>query len=201
MIVVPGNPGSGLYYKSFIEQLNAQFDGQVDILVPSHLAHDLGSPHGELVCITLRKNAARGTICTVQSLYLNLCFFYSLQLVDLDGQIQHKVDFLKEHVLLPGRPPVVLMGHSIGCFIALHAMPLLEAELHQDAPTIMKVPCVSRCSSACQCIMFHEVCRISFGFRWSACFPSSSRTSRCLVSGSSTGFAPTTVRLAHAPAP
>lgn len=36
------------------------------------------------------------------------------QVWSLQEQISHKVSFLREHVLLPGRPPVVLVGHSIG---------------------------------------------------------------------------------------
>ncbi|GIL69790.1 hypothetical protein Vretifemale_609 [Volvox reticuliferus] len=36
------------------------------------------------------------------------------QLWNLRQQIAHKIAFLREHVLLPGRPPVLLVGHSIG---------------------------------------------------------------------------------------
>ena len=32
----------------------------------------------------------------------------------LSEQIQHKADYLREHVLLSARPPCVLVGHSIG---------------------------------------------------------------------------------------
>ena len=32
----------------------------------------------------------------------------------LSEQIQHKADYLREHVLLPARSPCVLIGHSIG---------------------------------------------------------------------------------------
>ena len=32
----------------------------------------------------------------------------------LKDQIQHKVAFIKEHMLLPGRPPAFVVGHSIG---------------------------------------------------------------------------------------
>jgi hypothetical protein len=44
----------------------------------------------------------------------------------LDAQIQHKVDFLRQHVLLPGRPPAVILAHSIGAYIMLHALQQLE---------------------------------------------------------------------------
>ncbi len=49
-----------------------------------------------------------------------------MQVWDLDDQIQHKVDFLRQHVLLPGRPHAILIGHSIGAYIALHALQRLE---------------------------------------------------------------------------
>jgi hypothetical protein len=35
------------------------------------------------------------------------------------------VAFLRSHVLLPGRPPVLLFGHSIGVAMALKVRPLL----------------------------------------------------------------------------
>jgi hypothetical protein len=36
------------------------------------------------------------------------------------------VDFLRQHVLLPGRPPAVLVPHSIGCFMTLRALGRIE---------------------------------------------------------------------------
>ena len=33
---------------------------------------------------------------------------------NLKDQIQHKAAFIKEHMLLPGRPPAFVVGHSIG---------------------------------------------------------------------------------------
>ena len=33
---------------------------------------------------------------------------------NLKDQIQHKAAFIKEHMLLPGRPPAFIVGHSIG---------------------------------------------------------------------------------------
>lgn len=37
----------------------------------------------------------------------------------LDTQIQHKAQLLKEHVLAPGKPPAVVLAHSIGSYMAL----------------------------------------------------------------------------------
>ena len=33
---------------------------------------------------------------------------------DLKDQIKHKSDFIRERMLLPGRPPAFIVGHSIG---------------------------------------------------------------------------------------
>jgi len=33
---------------------------------------------------------------------------------DLKDQIQHKAAFIREHMLVPGRPPAIILGHSIG---------------------------------------------------------------------------------------
>jgi hypothetical protein len=52
----------------------------------------------------------------------------------LDSQIQHKVAVLKEHVLTPGRPPAVILAHSIGSYIMLQAVKQLEQEM-QEAGT------------------------------------------------------------------
>ena len=32
----------------------------------------------------------------------------------LKDQIKHKAAFMREHMLLPGRPPAFILGHSIG---------------------------------------------------------------------------------------
>ncbi len=42
-------------------------------------------------------------------------------------QVKHKAKFLEEQVLLPGRPPAVVLGHSIGTYAAIHAVHEVEA--------------------------------------------------------------------------
>ena len=44
------------------------------------------------------------------------------QVWDLQQQISHKADFLREHVLEQGSQPVVVLAHSIGAYMAAHAL-------------------------------------------------------------------------------
>ncbi|PRW58543.1 alpha beta hydrolase family [Chlorella sorokiniana] len=44
----------------------------------------------------------------------------------LEEQIQHKVHLLRERFAGPGRPPVVVLAHSIGCYMSIHAVHRLE---------------------------------------------------------------------------
>ena len=46
----------------------------------------------------------------------------------LKEQIQHKVAFLKKECLGHRSPPTVLLGHSIGAYMALHAVKAIETE-------------------------------------------------------------------------
>ena len=41
----------------------------------------------------------------------------------LKGQIEHKISFISEHV--PSNVTVILIGHSIGCYIIMHMLPRL----------------------------------------------------------------------------
>lgn len=38
----------------------------------------------------------------------------TLQLFTLREQVEHKVEYIREQMFGPGRPPVALIGHSIG---------------------------------------------------------------------------------------
>lgn len=59
---------------------------------------------------------------------LTLCIVFCLEsslaadgdVFGLDGQIKHKLSFLREHV--PRETSLVLIGHSIGCYIILEMM-------------------------------------------------------------------------------
>ena len=46
IIIVPGNPGSALFYLPLMKLLYEAHGGKVHVIVFSHLAHDLKSNHG-----------------------------------------------------------------------------------------------------------------------------------------------------------
>ena len=67
------------------------------------------------------------------------------RLWSLEGQIGHLQDFLREQVLLPNKPPVIVMGHSIGAYMCVKGIQRLEQELSasklrsQALPPVLKV--------------------------------------------------------------
>lgn len=53
---------------------------------------------------------------------------YSLQ-----DQVQHKVAFLRTHMQLgPDAPPLIIAGHSIGAYMAVHAVRIIEEAIDQN---------------------------------------------------------------------
>eukprot|EP00199_Chlamydomonas_sp_CCMP681_P001762 CAMPEP_0119105862 /NCGR_PEP_ID=MMETSP1180-20130426/3720_1 /TAXON_ID=3052 ORGANISM="Chlamydomonas cf sp, Strain CCMP681" /NCGR_SAMPLE_ID=MMETSP1180 /ASSEMBLY_ACC=CAM_ASM_000741 /LENGTH=367 /DNA_ID=CAMNT_0007091035 /DNA_START=169 /DNA_END=1272 /DNA_ORIENTATION=+ len=110
ILVLPGNPGSAHYYKDFMRQLHTAFKGQAHIYSCSHAGHDTG-PH----------NTGKQTLKT------------------LDEQITHKADFMRQHLLLPGRPPLVILAHSIGAYMAVKAVARLESEVTCAPYTVVQM--------------------------------------------------------------
>lgn len=58
---------------------------------------------------------------------------FPAQLFSLAEQSEHKAAFLRQHCLLPGRPPVVVLAHSIGSHMAVAAVAQVEEELRVAA--------------------------------------------------------------------
>ncbi|KAL4426837.1 hypothetical protein ABPG77_006623 [Micractinium sp. CCAP 211/92] len=96
LLVVPGNPGAAPYYEPFMLALHRQLGGRAAVSCPSNLGMD---------CQGL---TPRGRV-------------YSLE-----EQVAHKQALLRERLSGPGRPPVVMLGHSIGAYMCIHALHRLE---------------------------------------------------------------------------
>lgn len=88
-----------MYYHHFLRHLHHAFNGCAEAISFSHAGHAPTIPNP------------------------------TGRLWSLTQQIEHLQDFLLEHILLPGKPPVIVMGHSIGAYMAIKAVNRLELEL------------------------------------------------------------------------
>ncbi|XP_077477370.1 lipid droplet-associated hydrolase [Stigmatopora argus] len=100
VLIIPGNPGVAGFYRTFIQTLYAQFDRQYPVWVVSHVGHCTPPPSMDL----LEDASSTG----------------DLDPFGLNGQIEHKLAFLTKYV--PKKTSLVLIGHSIGCYIILEIM-------------------------------------------------------------------------------
>ena len=104
VIIVPGSPGMGSFYRPFASKLFELGRGSLDVAVISHAGHSPGHYKQPPSA-----GSARGVS---QGAELSQTDWYTLQ-----DQTAHKLAFIRERVL-PGRP-LILIGHSIGCWIIL----------------------------------------------------------------------------------
>lgn len=106
LVVIPGNPGEIQYYEEFMRLLYDHFEEQVTICGVSHAGHHKLLPGMQFP--PLQENA---------------------NLYDLQAQILHKIEFLRRFVGVDRE--VILVGHSIGAYIAMQVMkrePRLKCE-------------------------------------------------------------------------
>ncbi|KAK1793511.1 hypothetical protein P4O66_011885 [Electrophorus voltai] len=99
ILIIPGNPGVVGFYKTFMWTLYQTFNRRYPVWAVSQAGHC--SPQDTL---DLVEDAS-----VMES-----------DVFGLNGQIEHKLAFLFEHV--PRDMHVVLIGHSIGCYIVLEMM-------------------------------------------------------------------------------
>ncbi|KAM3932387.1 lipid droplet-associated hydrolase isoform 2-T2 [Leptodactylus fuscus] len=98
-LIIPGNPGVIGFYKTFLQTLYCGFKRQYPVWAISHAGH-CSPPMG-----------------------MDMTNEHDHQIEDvfgLNGQIKHKLFFLKQNV--PADVKLVLIGHSIGCYIILEMM-------------------------------------------------------------------------------
>ncbi|XP_077167754.1 lipid droplet-associated hydrolase [Paroedura picta] len=111
-LVIPGNPGLPGYYWTFIQALYRGLNRKYPVWVVSQAGH-CKVPHGmEMMEDTDVKELD--------------------DVFGLSGQTEHKLNFLRKNV--PRDMKLVLIGHSIGCYIAL--------EMMKQAPELEVLRCV-----------------------------------------------------------
>ncbi|XP_053291205.1 lipid droplet-associated hydrolase [Pleuronectes platessa] len=99
-LVIPGNPGIVGYYKTFMLTLHSMFGYHHPVWAVSQAGHCVPPDSMDMV--------EDASLAAEQDVF------------GLNGQIEHKLAFLRKHV--PRETSLVLIGHSIGCYIILEMM-------------------------------------------------------------------------------
>ncbi|XP_074548941.1 lipid droplet-associated hydrolase [Halichoeres trimaculatus] len=99
-LIIPGNPGVVGFYKTFMQTIHSMFGYKHPVWAVSHAGHC--APPDSMDMIEDSSSAAEGDV------------------FGLNGQIEHKLAFLRKSV--PRETRLVLVGHSIGCYIILEMM-------------------------------------------------------------------------------
>lgn len=98
-LIIPGNPGVVGFYRTFMQKIHSMFGYQHPVWAVSHAGHC--EPPDTMDMID-SSSEAEGDV------------------FGLNGQIEHKLAFLRK--LVPRETSLVLVGHSIGCYIILEMM-------------------------------------------------------------------------------
>ncbi|XP_041828799.1 lipid droplet-associated hydrolase [Melanotaenia boesemani] len=99
-LVIPGNPGVVGFYRTFMKTLHSALGYRYPVWAVSHAGH-CAPPD----CMDMVDDASAAAEDDV---------------FGLNGQIEHKLAFLRNHV--PRETSLVLVGHSIGCYMILEMM-------------------------------------------------------------------------------
>ncbi|MBN3286679.1 LDAH hydrolase, partial [Polyodon spathula] len=100
LFVLTGNPGIVGYYKTFMQALYQMLDHKYPVWAVSQAGHCVPPDSMEMMEDT--------DVIELEDVF------------GLNGQVEHKRAFLKHHV--PRNIKLVLIGHSIGCYIILEMM-------------------------------------------------------------------------------
>ncbi|XP_034051236.1 lipid droplet-associated hydrolase [Thalassophryne amazonica] len=99
-LIIPGNPGVVGFYKTFMQTLHQLIGYRHPVWAISHSGHCAPPDYMDMVEDTSALTDG--------------------DVFGLNTQIEHKLDFLRKHV--PRETSLVLVGHSIGCYIILEMM-------------------------------------------------------------------------------
>lgn len=99
-VVIPGNPGVVGFYRTFMQTIHRLCGYQHPVWAVSHAGHC--TPPDSMDLLEDASWPAEGDV------------------FGLNGQIEHKLSFFRRHI--PPHTRLVLLGHSIGCYIILEMM-------------------------------------------------------------------------------
>lgn len=99
-LIIPGNPGVVGFYRTFMQTLHSMCGYRHPVWALSHAGHCATPDSMDMV--------ADASLAEESDVF------------GLNGQIEHKLAFLRKHV--PRETSLVLVGHSIGCYIILEMM-------------------------------------------------------------------------------
>ncbi|XP_028251447.1 lipid droplet-associated hydrolase [Parambassis ranga] len=124
-LIIPGNPGVVGFYRTFMQTLHSMYEYQYPVWAVSHAGHCAPPATMDMV---EDASAAEADV------------------FGLNGQIEHKLAFIRKHV--PRETSLVLVGHSIGCYIILEMMKR-NPEL-KTLKAVMLFPTIERMSQSPQ---------------------------------------------------
>ncbi|KAJ8287534.1 hypothetical protein COCON_G00001930 [Conger conger] len=138
-LLIPGNPGLVGFYRTFMQTIHEAFGRRHPVWAVSHAGH----------CVP--PDSMR-TTADCPRMQIDDVF-------GLNGQVEHKLAFLREHV--PRDAKLVLIGHSIGCYIILEMMKR-DPEL-QVVKSVLLFPTIERMAATPQGrVMTPMLCRLRY---------------------------------------
>lgn len=99
-LIIPGNPGVVGFYRTFMQTIHSMCDYRHPVWAVSHAGHCAPPDSMDMV---------EDSSATEHS-----------DAFGLNGQVEHKLAFIRTHV--PEGTNLILVGHSIGCYIILEMM-------------------------------------------------------------------------------
>jgi len=100
ILIIPGNPGVAGYYEDFMVKLYELSDSSIPVWCVSHAGHVIPSR--------------------------SMPKYKEEDLYSVFGQVQHKLYFIQSEI--PYNCPLILIGHSIGCFNIIHLLERLDPQ-------------------------------------------------------------------------
>ncbi|XP_048831194.1 lipid droplet-associated hydrolase isoform X3 [Brienomyrus brachyistius] len=138
-LIIPGNPGLVGFYRPFMKTLWQSFQGLHPVWAVSHAGHCVPPDSMDMT--------EDGPLLETHDVF------------GLRGQIEHKMAFLKRHV--PRDTKLVLIGHSIGCYIILEMMK--RDPQMQVLKALLLFPTIERMAASPQGrLMTPVLCRLRF---------------------------------------